>query len=154
MNPQTIGDVITAQLAAVSSQSSAAAVAATADAALVTANTALAVANSQLAADLAAEGGPVFTVDDSGVVTVYITDTSPAGFHSFVPLPASTPLPVPPARRLRVRLPRPRRRRRADGVEVLVVIWMVVTSAVGTGVIVQSALGTAARLLRWVVRRT
>jgi deoxyxylulose-5-phosphate synthase len=92
--PQTIGDVIAAELAAVASQAAAAAAAATADAALVAANTSLAAANSQLATDLAAEGSPVFTIDDAGGVTVYITDTSPAGFHSFAPLPASTPLPV------------------------------------------------------------
>lgn len=93
--PQTIGDLIAAELAAGSTQVTAAATAATADAALTAANTALAAANSTLSAGLAAEGSPVFTIDASGVVTVYITDTSPAGFHSFVPLPASTPLPAP-----------------------------------------------------------
>jgi len=102
--PQTIGDVIAAQLAAVAAQAAAGAAAATADAALVAANTSLVAANSQLATDLAAEQSPVYTIDASTppVVTVYITDTSPAGFHSFVPLPASTPVvgassPLPPA---------------------------------------------------------
>ncbi len=97
--PQTIGDLITAQLAAASDQDAKAKAAAAADAALVTANDALTHADSDLAAGLAAEGAPVFTIDTSvspPVVTVYVTDTSPTGFHSFVPLPASTPLPPPP----------------------------------------------------------
>jgi hypothetical protein len=97
--PQTIGDVIAAQQAAAADQSSASTAAGVADAALVAANAALAAANATLATDLAAEGAPVYTIDASTppVVTVYITDTSPAGFHSFVPLPASTPLLVPAA---------------------------------------------------------
>jgi hypothetical protein len=98
--PTTIGDVIAAQLAAASNQAGAAAAAASADAALVSANVALASANSALASGLSAEGAPVYTIDTSvtpPVVTVYVTDTSPAGFHAFQPLPASTPLPAAPA---------------------------------------------------------
>ena len=97
--PVTIGDVIVAQTAAAAAQAAAAAAAAVADSALATSAAALSLANQVLAADLLAEGAPVFTIDTTvspPVVTVYITDTSPAGFHSFQPLPDSTPLPVAP----------------------------------------------------------
>ncbi len=95
--PRTIGDVIADEQAAAAAQASAATAAATADAFLAATNVALAAANQTLALDLVAVGAPVFTLDAAGVVTVFVTDTSPAGFHSFVPLPASTPLPVPPS---------------------------------------------------------
>jgi hypothetical protein len=89
--PQTIGDVIAAELA---DQASKGAAAAQADDALAAANTALLEANAALASDLAALG-PVFTVDSSGNVLVYFPDASAQGYHVIQPLAATTPLPPP-----------------------------------------------------------
>ena len=90
--PQTIGDVIAAQVDAATSQAAASTAAEAADAALADANAALSAANSELAADLTATG-PVFTVDTDGLVVVYFPDASSTGYHTIAPVPANTPLP-------------------------------------------------------------
>jgi sugar lactone lactonase YvrE len=90
----TIGDDITAYT------TSSAAVAAD-QAAVTAANTQLATDTTKngtdattLKTDLAAVGGAAFSPDGS---TVYLSDASSQGFHTVVPVPASTTVPPPPA---------------------------------------------------------
>jgi hypothetical protein len=90
--PATIGDLIAQQQAA-------AAAVATATAALSAASAALAQDSAALAGGLTAVGGPVYTLDSTQsppVVTAYLSDASPQGFHLVTMLPASTPLPTAP----------------------------------------------------------
>jgi len=91
----TIGDVIDAKVQADASLDSATAAAAAADAALAAAETVDAAANSALGTALPEVGGSAYDTGPDGNLTVYVVDTSAAGFHSFEPAPASTPLPSP-----------------------------------------------------------
>src|SRR5205823_1997165 len=99
-NP-TIGDLITADSTAITDQTSAVAAANAATAALTQATAAVTSANSAVtSADAALAAGLVktgstYTIDTNGVVTVFEPDSSPRGFHSFLPVPATTPLPTP-----------------------------------------------------------
>ena len=89
----TIGDVIDAKVAADVSLDIAETAAAAADAALASAQVGDDAANSALSTALPQVGGSAYEMATDGKVVVYVTATSPVGFHSFEPASASTPLP-------------------------------------------------------------
>ena len=93
--PQTIGDLIAASATAATDQAAKADAAAAANAALAAANATASTADAALAAGLKVIG-PAYDQDASGVVRVFYPDSSPRGFHVFMPSPVTTALTVTP----------------------------------------------------------
>jgi hypothetical protein len=92
-SPSTIGQVIESKLKADRDVSAAQDAAEKADASYKQAQAVVSQENGALQSALAAVGGAAFVANDDGSITVFVTDQSGLGFHSFSPASASTSLP-------------------------------------------------------------
>lgn len=93
--PSTIGEVLAAKKSSGADVQVKQDAATAADAAFKAAQEVDAAADAAVKSDLPLVGGSAYT-DDNGVITVYVTDQSATGYHSFQPVPESASLAAPP----------------------------------------------------------